>query len=112
MCVPPPIGYTSPPLDTGENRHGELAKTIGGSFVSADIARSRWAEFEAQHKRWVECWKWRKAMETGTGTLLAEVDSLVENSFGTCSEPGVSHAGDITIRKPNCLGGVSLINEN
>ncbi|MBA7543285.1 hypothetical protein ES705_35615 [subsurface metagenome] len=39
---------------------GELSRTLGGSYLPAEIAQARLAEFHAQHRRHIESWLWKK----------------------------------------------------
>lgn len=60
--------------------HGELSKTLGGSFLPSEIGVTRFAEFLAQHRRHIESWLWRERRELPGGTKFPG-----ENSPG----PGV-----------------------
>lgn len=109
---PPPYRRALLPPEVIEARYGKLAKTIGGSYVSADIAGQRWAEFGAQHKRAVADHLWRKALESGDEALIAEFLSRTKNSSQIIAPLGVSHSPGKAVRKPNCLGGVSVVGKN
>ncbi len=59
---------------------GELKRTLGGSFLPAEIADSQLAERLAQHRRWIEFWLWKER-----GIFPGEILQSGENSPG----PGV-----------------------
>ncbi|MBA7589711.1 hypothetical protein ES708_31800 [subsurface metagenome] len=112
-CVrPPPYRLDLSISERIGGEYGKLAKTIGGSYVSADIARSGWAKFFAQHRRRATWLRGLEAIKSQAGTLPTEVLELAEKSFVHRSSPPFSHAGDKTVHQPNCLGGVSLVGEN
>ncbi|MBA7577941.1 hypothetical protein ES708_19797 [subsurface metagenome] len=112
MARPPPYRLDFSLLETMDTPPRNLAKTIGGSFVKSDIARSRWAEFEAQHRRRATWLRELEAIKTGAGTLRAKVLEPVEKSWERALPPGLSYARDKTIRKPNCLGPPPIVGKN
>ncbi|MBA7684568.1 hypothetical protein ES703_92973 [subsurface metagenome] len=46
--------------ERGNVSPGELSRTLGGSYLPAEIAKARWSEFLAQHRRHLESWLWRE----------------------------------------------------
>ncbi|GAJ19132.1 unnamed protein product, partial [marine sediment metagenome] len=99
---PPPYHLDLSKLKLLRGKYGELAKTIGGSYLPRQVAESRWTEFETQHKRRATWLRELEAIKSQAGSELAEVDSLVKNGPGIIMGPGFSYPGDKTVRKPNC----------
>ena len=105
---PPPYRLDLSILERSDREYRKLSKTIGGSYVSTDIARLRWAEFEAQHRRRATWLQELAAIKSQAGTLPAEVLEPVKNGSQLMAPLGFSHPGDKTVRKPNCLGSPPL----
>ncbi len=99
---PPPYRLDLSISERSEGGYGKLAKTIGGSYVKADIARSRWAEFEAQHGRRATWLRELEAIKSQAGTSEPEVLDLVKNGSQNRGSPGSSGARGNIFRKPNC----------
>ena len=53
----------------------------------------------------------RLEREQGDRALMAEILEPAKSGPGIIRLPGVSHSPDKTVRKPNCLGGVSLLGD-
>jgi hypothetical protein len=79
----------------------------GGAGV-ADIGLNR---LIARHKSFARAKISRPEQAEADRALWAEVLEPVENFCGPLGSPGFSYPGDKTVRKPNCLGGVSLLRE-
>ncbi|MBA7668386.1 hypothetical protein ES703_76496 [subsurface metagenome] len=78
---PPPYRLDLSKLELLRGKYGELAKTIGGSYLPRQVAESRWTEFEAQHKRRASWLRELEAIKSQAGTSEPEVLESAEKSF-------------------------------
>ncbi|GAJ04833.1 unnamed protein product, partial [marine sediment metagenome] len=103
---PPPYRLDLSRLETMDIPPRNLAKTLGGSYVKADIALSRWAEFEAQHRRRATWLRELEALKSQAGTSFTEVYELSEKSFEYRKSLGGFGGRDLTHRTPIFFEGI------
>lgn len=65
--APPARRYTEAELSRVSPAREKLERSLGGSYMPADLAVARLGEFSRQHRRFLDGWLWRRDVESSPG---------------------------------------------
>ncbi|MBA7687863.1 hypothetical protein ES703_96337 [subsurface metagenome] len=109
---PPPYKLDLSLLEMRDYWRGIIRRVAGESTCQSGPGGSFSDWFIARHKSFVRTKISRLEREEADQAFWAEVLEPAKNGSQIMAPLGSSAGGDKTVRKPNCLGGVSLAREN